>query len=172
MTTSVLCFEQLLTNKKPYSFALINDTVNLSALPVLVDIGKHAIEQEKSLIVLLTETSPSFWLEQFEPNQRNKIFIVDAYSNPHGWDEATTANKHDSIVQINQVKDMEKLILSPIIEKATQTPNCTILIDSITPLAFISQHRTYQLVKALESLTTGMLVNLLPTLCFILNDVE
>ncbi|KAI8637726.1 Elongator complex protein 5 [Parasitella parasitica] len=49
---------------------------------------------------------------------------------------------------------MEKMILSPLLRKIMDTPKCTILVDSITPLAIISQHRAYQLVKALESLTT------------------
>lgn len=151
MTT--LCLEQLLNNKKTCSFALLNDTIKLSGLPILTDIGKHALEEDKTLIVVLTETSPTFWIQQFKSDRHDKIYIIDAYTNPQGWDESLTT--HENVSQVTDLTNMEKLILSPIIKKATETSNCTILIDSIIPLAMVSQHRTYQLVKALESLTTG-----------------
>jgi elongator complex protein 5 len=158
--SSPLALEQLLNNKKSSSsssFILLNDTIKFSSLPIIIDIGKRALDQEeeKTLIVLLTEISPALWREQFSAYKRNKIYIIDAYSNPLGWNEADSTDKN--VLQVNDIKNMEKSILSPIIKKTMETPNCTILIDSVTPLALISQYRTYQLVKTLESLTTGML---------------
>lgn len=155
--SSPLALEQLLTNKKSSSsssFILLNDTIKLSSLPIIVDVGKRALDQEgKTLIVLLTETSPTSWREQFAAHHSDKIYIIDAYTDPQGWNESTSTDKN--VMQVTDMKNMEKSILSPIIKKAMETPNCTILIDSITPLSMISQHRTYQLVKTLESLTTG-----------------
>ncbi|GAA5798392.1 hypothetical protein HPULCUR_003794 [Helicostylum pulchrum] len=143
-----LCLDQLLNNKKTSPFVLVNDTIRLSAFPILTDIGKRAVDQTKSLIVLLTETSPSSWLQQFAPAQHDSICIIDAYTDPHGWDQPTL-NKN----LVTDINNME-LISKTIIQRVAQTPNCTILIDSITPLAMISQYRTYRLVKTLESLTT------------------
>ncbi|KAL9552552.1 hypothetical protein MBANPS3_003715 [Mucor bainieri] len=150
--SSSFALDQLLNNKKSSSFIFINDTIRLSALPILADIGKRALADDKSLVVLLTETSPRAWRERFPVEKRNNIYIIDCYSDPHGWDDDTKSDKNT--IQVNNIKDMEKLILSPILKKVIDTPNCTILVDSITPLAMISQHRAYQLVKALESLTT------------------
>lgn len=147
-----LCLEQLLTNKKSSCFVLVKDTIRLSSLPILTDIGKRALDEDKTLIVLLTETSPTFWRQQFATNKQKNIFILDAYTDPHGWDEPSLDTAQN--VQVRNVQDMERLILSPILKKTMETPNCTLLIDSLAPLAMISQHRTYQLVKALESLTT------------------
>lgn len=146
-----LYLEQLLSNKKSSCFVLVKDTIRLSALPILTDIGKRALTEDKTLIVLLTETSPSFWRQQFSPLKQKNIFIIDAYTDPNGWNEPSTL---ENCVQVRDINNMEKLILSPIIKKTMETPNCTLLIDSLAPLAMISQHRTYQLVKALESLTT------------------
>ena len=151
---SSLALDQLLNNKKSSSFIFINDTIRLSALPILTDIGRRALADDKSLVVLLTETSPRAWRERFPANKRENIFIIDCYSDPHGWDDDISQDKNT--IQVKNIKDMEKLILSPILKKVIDTPNCTILVDSITPLAMISQHRAYQLVKALESLTTGI----------------
>lgn len=154
---SSLALDQLLNNKKSSSFIFINDTIRLTALPILTDIGRRALADDKSLVVLLTETSPRAWRERFPVNKRENIFIIDCYSDPHGWDDdAVDISQDKNTVQVKNIKDMEKLILSPILKKVIDTPNCTILVDSITPLAMISQHRAYQLVKALESLTTGM----------------
>ncbi|KAI9361570.1 Elongator complex protein 5 [Pilaira anomala] len=150
MTT--LCLDQLLNNKKTSSFVLVNDTIRLSAFPILVDVGKRALAQDQKLIVLLTETSPKFWRQQFSTAEQDKIYIVDAYTDPHGWDESITTDKN--LIPVRNINDMEKLISSVMIDLAVKMPQCTILIDSITPLAMISQYRTYQLVKALESLTT------------------
>lgn len=152
---SSLCLEQLLTNKKSSCFVLVKDTIRLSALPILTDIGKRALQEDKTLIVLLTETSPKFWRQQFPSTKQNNIFIIDAYTDPNGWNEPSTIID-SNCVQVNDINNMEKLILSTIIQKAMETPNCTLIIDSLAPLAMISQHRTYQLVKALESLTTGI----------------
>ncbi|KAI7904334.1 Elongator complex protein 5 [Cokeromyces recurvatus] len=146
-----LALDLLLNNKKSSPFVLINDTVRFSALPILADIGKRALSQGQTLIVLLTETSPKAWRERFPKNNHNNIFIIDCFTDPHGWDDIT---EEDNTIQVRDIKDLEKSILSPILEKATDTPNCTILVDSITALAMISQYRTYRLVKALESLTT------------------
>ncbi|EPB89703.1 hypothetical protein HMPREF1544_03503 [Mucor circinelloides 1006PhL] len=151
---SSLALDQLLNNKKSSSFIFINDTIRLSALPILADIGKRALVDDKSLVVLLTETSPRAWRERFPVDKQNNIYIIDCYSDPHGWDNHVEKRMDSNTVQVNDIKDMEKLILSPILKKVMDTPNCTILVDSITPLAMISQHRAYQLVKALESLTT------------------
>ncbi|KAL7319911.1 hypothetical protein PS15m_002991 [Mucor circinelloides] len=151
---SSLALDQLLNNKKSSSFIFINDTIRLSALPILADIGKRALVDDKSLVVLLTETSPRAWRERFPVDKQNNIYIIDCYSDPHGWDDHVEKHTDSNTVQVNNIKDMEKLILSPILKKVMDTPNCTILVDSITPLAMISQHRAYQLVKALESLTT------------------
>ncbi|KAL7334181.1 hypothetical protein PS15p_202987 [Mucor circinelloides] len=151
---SSLALDQLLNNKKSSSFIFINDTIRLSALPILADIGKRALVDDKSLVVLLTETSPRAWRERFPVDKQNNIYIIDCYSDPHGWDDHVEKHTDSNAVQVNNIKDMEKLILSPILKKVMDTPNCTILVDSITPLAMISQHRAYQLVKALESLTT------------------
>lgn len=152
MTT--LCLDQLLNNKKTSSFVLVNDTIRLSAFPILVDVGKRALAQDQKLIVLLTETSPKFWRQQFSTAEQDKIYIVDAYTDPHGWDEPIMTDKN--LIPVRNINEMEKLISSVMIDLAVKMPQCTILIDSITPLAMISQYRTYQLVKALESLTTGM----------------
>jgi elongator complex protein 5 len=150
---STLALDQLLNNKKTSSFIVVNDTIRLSALPLLIDIGKRAVNENRTLIVLLTETSPRAWRELFSSDKINDIFIVDCYSNPLGWDDVH--NNDPNVIQVNNIKDMEKQILSPILKKVIDTPDCTILVDSIIPLVMISQHRTYQLVKALESLTTG-----------------
>jgi hypothetical protein len=151
---STLALDQLLNNKKTSPFILVNDTICLSALPILTDIGKRALDENRTLIVLLTETSPRAWREHFLSDKIKNIFIVDCYSDPHGWDDDLD-NKDPNLFGVTNIKDMEKQILSPILKKVIATPNCTILVDSIIPLAMISQHRTYQLVKALESLTTG-----------------
>ncbi|CAO3638491.1 unnamed protein product [Mucor hiemalis] len=149
-----LCLEQLLTNKKSCSLVIINDTIKLSALPILTDVGKQALEENKNLIVVLTETSPSFWKQQFHTDKVKDMFIIDAFSNPRGWDDSVT-EKDSNVLQVNDINNMEELILKPIMKKVMNTAaNCTILMDSITPLALISQRRTYQLLKALESLTT------------------
>lgn len=149
-----LCLEQLLTNKKSCSLVLINDTIKLSALPILTDVAKQSVEENKNLIVLLTETSPFLWKQHFPSDKVKDMFIIDAFSNPRGWDESI-AEKDSNVLQVNDIDNMEELILAPIMKKVTDSPNCTILIDSITPLALISQRRAYQLLKALESLTTG-----------------
>lgn len=150
-----LCLEQLLTNKKSCSLVIINDTIKLSALPILTDVGKQALEENKNLIVVLTETSPSFWKQQFHNDKVKDMFIIDAFSNPRGWDDSVT-EKDSNVLQVNDIDNMEELILKPIMKKVMNTAaNCTIVMDSITPLALISQRRTYQLLKALESLTTG-----------------
>ncbi|KAK4516367.1 uncharacterized protein ATC70_011338 [Mucor velutinosus] len=151
---STLALDQLLNNKKSSSFIFINDTIRLSALPILADIGKRALTDDKSLVVLLTETSPRAWRERFPVDKRNNICIIDCYSDPHGWDDDVEKHADNNTIQVKNIKDMEKRILSPIMKKVLESPNCTILVDSITPLAMISQHRAYQLVKALESLTT------------------
>ncbi|KAI9483990.1 MAG: Elongator complex protein 5 [Benjaminiella poitrasii] len=148
-----LALELLLNNKKSSPFILISDTIRFSSLPILIDIGKRALSQDKTLIVLLTETSPKAWRERFPKIHHKNIFIVDCYSDPHGWDDDSVQEEADTI-KVRNIKDMEKSILSPIMKKATNTPNCTILVDSISSLAMISQYRTYRLVKALESLTT------------------
>ncbi|CEP18721.1 hypothetical protein [Parasitella parasitica] len=155
---SSLALDQLLNNKKSSSFIFINDTIRLSALPILTDVGRRALADNKSLVVLLTETSPRAWRERFPVDKQNNIYIIDCYSDPHGWDnddeQGENTSTDDNTIRVSNIRDMEKLILSPIWKKTMNTPNCTILVDSITPLAMISQHRAYQLVKALESLTT------------------
>lgn len=151
---STLALDQLLNNKKTSSFILVNDTICLSALPILIDIAKRALNESRTLIVLLTETSPQAWRKRFPTHQSKNIFIIDCYSDPHGWDDVCDTNDPYTF-SVTNIKDMEKQILSPILKKVMDTPNCTILVDSIIPLAMISQYRTYQLVKGLESLTTG-----------------
>lgn len=153
---SSLCLEQLLNNKKSSSFILVNDTIRLSAFPILVDTSKRALEQDTRLIVLLTETSPKFWRQQFPDNKQDNIFIIDAYTDPNGWDESLNNDKNT--LQVTDINNME-LISSTIIKQTTS--NCIILIDSITPFAMISQYRAYQLVKSLESLTTGKIFKII-----------
>ncbi|KAI8079706.1 Elongator complex protein 5 [Gilbertella persicaria] len=146
-----MALEQILNNKKSTSFVLINDTIRFSSLPLLADISKRALDDNKTVIALLTETSPKAWRERFSAN--NNIFIIDCYSDPYGWDYATETQEQNT-VKVTHIQDMEKAILSSIIEKTMNTPDFLIVVDSVIPLAKISQHRTYQFVKTLESLTT------------------
>lgn len=150
---NTLALEQLFNNKKSSSFILINDTIRFSSFPLLVDFSKRALADNNNLIVLLTETSPKSWREQFPLAKHQQIYIIDCYSDPYGWDIDT--NEDPYTFKVSNIKEMEKLILTPIMKKAMNTPNCNIVVDSITPLAIISQHRTYQFVKTLSSLTTG-----------------
>lgn len=148
-----LALEQLFNNKKSSSFILLNDTIRFSSFPLLVDFSNRALADNHTLIVLLTETSPSTWRQQFPSTKSQQVYIIDCYSDPYGWD--TDASTDPNTVKVTNIKEMENSILSPIVKKAMNSPNCTILVDSVTPLAMISQHRAYQLVKALSSLTTG-----------------
>lgn len=148
---NTLCLEQILKNKSS-SFILINDTVRLSSLPILVNIGKRALGDNKSLVVLLTETSPKTWKKQF--GETDDMYIIDCYTDPYGWDNTTDS---DCSLLVNDITDIENSILLPLIKKVTKSAQCTILVDSLVPLFMISQFKTYQLVKTLETLTTGLI---------------
>lgn len=150
---NTLCFEQILN--KSSSFILINDSIRLSGMSILVDIGKRALKNNKSLVVLLTETSPKVWKKQFESTK--DIHIIDCYTDPYGWDNVNKANDDPNVQLINNITDIENSILLPLIKQVNDTPCCTILVDSLASLFMVSQFKTYQLVKTLESLTTGWL---------------
>ncbi|KAG1466199.1 hypothetical protein G6F46_001057 [Rhizopus delemar] len=147
---NTLCFEQILN--KSSSFILINDSIRLSAMSILVDIGKRALKNSKSLVVLLTETSPKVWKKQFESTK--DIHIIDCYTDPYGWDNMNKTNDDPNVQLINNITDIENSILLPLIKQVNDTPCCTILVDSLASLFMVSQFKTYQLVKTLESLTT------------------
>ncbi|KAI8992174.1 Elongator complex protein 5 [Mycotypha africana] len=156
-----LTLAQLLDNKKTCSFLCFNDTVRLSSLPFLVDIGKRSLIDERNVIVVLTETSPKAWRSYFSKDKLHNMFVIDCFSDPQGWDEDTTAqDPHTVIVKNLNLQQMEKLILQPIIEIVNTSASCTILVDSVVSLAMISQHKTYQLIKTLDSLTTADTVRL------------
>ncbi|KAI8380168.1 Elongator complex protein 5 [Blakeslea trispora] len=146
-----MALEQILANKNSTSFILINDTIRLSSLPLLIDISKRALDDNKTVIAILTETSPQAWRERFSHD--SNIFIVDCYSDPFGWDDASDHNCQNT-VKITDIQAIEKSILSTVINKTLTSPNFQLIVDSLIPFAQISQQRTYQLVKSLESLTT------------------
>ncbi|KAI7860162.1 Elongator complex protein 5 [Circinella umbellata] len=159
-----LCLNQLLQNKRLSPFILINDSIQLSGLPLLSEFATSTLRENQGLIVVLTETSPTAWLTRLQQhttnqdNVNNTIYIIDAYTDPLGWDDQVTMKQLPTgvtVQNVQDIRDMERSILKPIIEKIT-TPGSeySILMDSIHPLLMISQQRTYQLVKALESLTT------------------
>ncbi|KAI9491362.1 Elongator complex protein 5 [Zychaea mexicana] len=183
-----LCLNQLLSNKRSSPFVLINDSIQFSGLPLLAEFAASTLRENHTLIVVLTETSPEAWTTRLQQQQQqsrvsdtttplsnnSKTYIIDAYTDPLGWDDidqdptATAQKGRDCnapfvLERVHDIRDMERSILKPIIEKmpvatssgGNDTVNeCTILIDSIHPLLMVSQQRTYQLVKALESLTT------------------
>lgn len=148
-----LALEQLFNNKKSSSFILLNDSIRFSSFPLLIDFSRRALADNNALIILLTESSPKAWRDQFPSTKSQSIYIIDCFSDPYGWDNDDSSDPNT--LKVTNIKEMEKLILAPIMKKAMTTPNCSIIVDSITPLAMISQHRAYQLVKALSSLTTG-----------------
>ena len=168
-----LCLNQLLQNKRSSPFILINDSIQFSGLSLLSEFATTTLRENQGLIVVLTETSPTAWLTRLQQhtttitqnNDKNTISIIDAYTDPLGWDDQTEIVTNQqlptgvTIQKVQDIRDMERSILKPIIEKIT-TPGseCSILIDSIHPLLMISQQRTYQLIKALESLTTGNII--------------
>lgn len=158
-----LCLEQLVSNKKSAPLILINDSIQMSALPLCREFSHRALESGQHVITLLTETSPTDWLQSIagtSPNT-NKVHIIDAYSDPYGWEYDTPlvhekdTNGCGSLVRLTQLDDFERHILPLIMEWTKKAPSCLIVVDALTPLAHLSTHRAYQLVKALESLTTG-----------------
>ncbi|KAI8373396.1 Elongator complex protein 5 [Choanephora cucurbitarum] len=146
-----MALEQILNNKNSTSFILINDTIRLSSLSLLIDISKRALDDNKTVIAILTETSPQAWRERFNDNAN--IFIVDCYSDPFGWDNDSESHDQNT-VKITDIQAIEKSILSVVVNKVLESPSFQIIVDSLIPFAQISQHRTYQFVKSLESLTT------------------
>ena len=147
-----MALEQILNNKSSTSFILINDTIRLSSLSLLIDISKRALDDNKTVIAILTETSPQAWRERF--NDNTNLFIVDCYSDPFGWDNGSGSDDQNT-VKITDIQAIEKSILSVVVNKVLESPSFQIIVDSLIPFAQISQHRTYQFVKSLESLTTG-----------------
>ncbi|CEG73145.1 hypothetical protein RMATCC62417_08580 [Rhizopus microsporus] len=79
------------------------------------------------------------------------MYIIDCYTDPYGWDNTTDS---DCSLLVNDITDIENSILLPLIKKVIKSAQCTILVDSLVPLFMISQFKTYQLVKTLETLTT------------------
>ncbi|KAG0165587.1 Elongator complex protein [Apophysomyces sp. BC1034] len=146
-----LCLDQLLNNRKSAPFILLNDTIKLSALTLLTEFGARALDEDHTLIVVLTESSPAAWFDRLKHSKNMNSYIIDAYTDPLGWDEPIS--KKDIHV-VRDINDMERSILAPIIKKTQDTVRCTILIDSLSCFTMVSQQRTYQMMKALESLTT------------------
>ncbi|KAI8394337.1 Elongator complex protein 5 [Radiomyces spectabilis] len=147
-----LALEQLLNNSKNSSFILINDSVQFGALPLLTEFTRCSLANNGTVVVLLTETSPTAWLQRFTTSDTGRMQIIDAFTDPEGWDEPTT-----NVPNIHVVRDVRNVmgsLLSTLAEKVQNQPQTLILIDSLTPLAQISQYQTYQLVKVLESLTS------------------
>lgn len=152
------CLDQLLSSKRSAPFVVVNGTVRFSSSLLISEFCNQALKEEQPLIVILTESCPESWLEKLQPNATGRsIHIIDAYTDPFGWDNytATTTNDRESIQQISNLADMEHVILASVVEKLEKKEKCLIAIDSIHPLLAISQQRTYQFIKALESLTNG-----------------
>ncbi|KAI9261575.1 Elongator complex protein 5 [Phascolomyces articulosus] len=165
-----LCLNQLLQNKRSSPFILINDTIEFSSLSLLTVWAATTLRDNQGLILVLTETSPKAFLTRLQQQLSTtttkttaSIYILDAYTDPLGWDDSPSQQQQqkketwplDATVEtVRHMRDMERSILKPIIEKTATLTECSILMDSIHPLLMISQQRTYQLVKALESLTT------------------
>ncbi|KAG1141405.1 hypothetical protein G6F37_000801 [Rhizopus arrhizus] len=84
-------------------------------MSILVDIGKRALKNNKSLVVLLTETSPKVWKKQFESTK--DIHIIDCYTDPYGWDNVNKANDDPNVQLINNITDIENSILLPLIKQ-------------------------------------------------------
>lgn len=85
------------------------------------------------------------------------MHVIDAYTDPFGWDKDTTESAPAGIGSFHTVRNLRQLgdaLLAPIIQKTQHSAGCCIMIDSLHPLLLISRRQTYQLVKALESLTT------------------
>lgn len=154
-----LCLDQLLNNKKSSPFTLINSSTRFSALPLLAEFSTRALEDDNGLIVIVTETSPKAWFDRICTAKAKNAFVIDAYTDPFGWDDAndafTVVQESLPVHVVRNLQDMEHAILAPVIQKTQNGSSFTIVIDSLHPLLMISPHRTYQLVKALESLTTG-----------------
>ncbi|CAO3631982.1 unnamed protein product [Cunninghamella blakesleeana] len=156
--SSQLCLDQLLNNKKTSSLIVINDSIQFSALPLLIEFSQRALDTYPShqVIAILTETSPSIYLQQFQNTKQ--LHIIDAYTDPYGWEknenEAQPFYNCADFDHIHNINDFEKYILSNVIEWIKKSPNTTIIIDSLNPFSQISTYRTYQFLKAIESLTT------------------
>ncbi|KAI9025049.1 Elongator complex protein 5 [Phycomyces nitens] len=150
---SSLSLDQLLNNRKASPFTLINDTITMSALPLLVEFSTRALEAQQSLIVVLTETSPRQWLEWINPT--SAIHIIDCYTDPLGWDQPIEPYtvKGATVVPI-RLDDIERSILAPVLQQTKQSEACLVVVDSVNTLAMTSLHKTYQLIRGLESLTT------------------
>ncbi|KAI8086009.1 Elongator complex protein 5 [Halteromyces radiatus] len=154
-----LCLDQLLSNRKTSSLILINDSIRFSALPLLYEFSQRALDTDQQIITLLTETSPTAWLQTFN-NNKNKIHIIDAFSDPLGWElDSPIIYEKDtqgggSLVRLTRLPDFERHVLPLLMDWIKKAPATLIMVDSLTPLTRISSHRTYQFVKALESLTT------------------
>ncbi|KAI8340070.1 Elongator complex protein 5 [Chlamydoabsidia padenii] len=156
-----LCLDQLLDNKKSAPLILLNDSIQLSALPLLREFSQRTLETNHSVIALLTETSPSAWLHSIASStQKSKVHIIDAYSDPHGWEsDAPLVHEQDtkgcgSLVRLTRLSDFERHILPLVMDWTKKAPGCLIVVDALNPLANMSFYKTYRFVKALESLTT------------------
>lgn len=62
-----------------------------------------------------------------------------------------------TILDVSRVQDLEKEILTPTAQRIQSNNNKTtvVLVDSLHPFMRRSLHQTYQLVKALDSFTSG-----------------
>ncbi|KAI8983150.1 Elongator complex protein 5 [Pilobolus umbonatus] len=142
-----LCLDQLLNNKKTPPFILLNDTIRFSCLSFLYHLCHVALTDKKRVIVITTETSPTVWTKHFS---QEGLFIIDCYTDPYDWDNSIATDKR--IHLLTDMKTADQRILSTL--TTLLTPSCTIIMDSIQPLAMISQHKAYQLVKKIQGLTS------------------
>lgn len=157
-----LCLDQLLGNKKSAPVILINDSIQLSALPLLCEFSQRTLEANHHVIVLLTETPPAVWLRSAASSlKKSKVHIIDAYSDPHGWEwdsplvHETDTGGSNSLVRLTRLTEFERHVLPLVMDWINKAPGSLIVVDSLNPLAQVSTYRTYRFAKALESLATG-----------------
>ncbi|KAI8061025.1 hypothetical protein BC940DRAFT_146618 [Gongronella butleri] len=151
-----LCLDQLLEQKKTAPFTLVNDSIQCAGVPLLAAFVQKALALDQQVICVLTETSPRRWLQHLKQSPgspHRHLFIMDAFSDPEGWDKEHVLQPQQQRITLD--RNMERQILPTIINRIEQAPNTLIVIDSLSPLSLISSHRTFQLVKALVSFTSG-----------------
>ncbi|RUP43054.1 Elongator complex protein 5 [Jimgerdemannia flammicorona] len=151
---------RLLAARDSSPCTLICDRLGTSALPLLREFAACALADDQALVLLCTEVDPESFVTELKPltkyqrSLRCSVTIVDAYTNPFGWEESTGGDKrHYHITNINDIRHVASVVGELV--KKVSSQRCTIILDSLSPFLLISSHQTFQLFKKLIDLTSG-----------------